>query len=427
MLLEFQVENFRSIKERQSFSMLAEDRIKELKDSVYSLSDFNVLPAAVLYGRNASGKSNFLRAFKALQFLVIMGSDKKAEEEIEQYEPYALNQKTEASPIEFSVDFIAKDNLRYIYTVSYTRTEIIKEELKFYPKTQPAILFIRKKGKKIKYGEYLTGRKKEIEDLLYPNQLFLSKIATVKNEVLYIPYSFFSTHLFIHDIHESRWDNFLTSSYIKKLNKSNVPNLERNINKLLKLADTGITELRVKEEEIDPNKLPTSMSEIEKKRIIENYKHSLETGHKVYENGAEIGMTFFKFEEESTGTKKLFALGGLVIEALMDGQTLVVDELDKNLHPLLSRAIVGLFQNRKTNPYNAQLIFATHDVSLLDKNIFRRDQVWISEKEFDGSSNFYAVSDISEVRADSPFEKWYMTGRFGGTPVINDNEFFFDF
>jgi AAA15 family ATPase/GTPase len=359
--------------------------------------------------------------------MVLDSGQFKVDKTIQAYEPYKLDIGSLNSPTELYLDFIAKDNIRYVYEIGFNKNEIEYEILKFYPKSQPATLFERRKGLNIKYGEYLTGRKKDIEDKLYKNQLFLSKIGTNKLEDLIQPYKFFSKYLFIFSFHDSKYDEALTQIYTNRLADGKVPYFKENMNRLMKEADTGIERIELTEEDIDIKKLPEQMSDQEKKDLIDRFKYKIRTIHKTFEGKKEVGLTEFKLEEESTGTIKLLGLGGLILEALVDGQVLVIDELDKSLHPKLTKVLINIFHSNKTNPNKAQLIFATHDVSLLDNSLFRRDQIWFAEKEFQGCSHYYSIADISGVRATSPFEKYYMTGRLGAIPVINENELNFQF
>jgi AAA15 family ATPase/GTPase len=427
MLLELKVKNFRSIMEWQSFSMLAGKKVNERQDNLFSKEGYSVLSSAVVYGRNASGKSNLLNAFSALQNLVIRSSSYKVDKKIPYFEPYKLDSSFITQPTEFYIDFIAKDNIRYIYEIGVNSNDVEYEILKFYPKSQPATLFERRKGSDIKYGEYLTGKKKDIEDKLYANQLFLSKVGTDKLEVLKEAYLFFSNYMYVSSLHDSRYDEVLIQIFTNKMAKNEVPHFKENINRLMKVADTGIDCINITEEDIDIGKLPEEMSDTEKQDLVERFKHKIRTVHKKFKRDEEDGTVEFKLHEESTGTIKLLAIGGLILEALADGQVLIVDELDKSLHPKLTKALINIFGSKKRNPNSAQLIFATHDVSLLDNELFRRDQIWFAEKEYEGCSHYYAVSDISGVRANSPFGKYYISGRLGATPVINDNDLVFSF
>ena len=427
MLLEFRVKNFRSIKDWQSFSMLAENKVKELKESVVERSGYSFLTTAIIYGRNASGKSNLLEAFRAFQFLVFQSAEFKNRQKIPPYEPYRLCSKNTNEPVEFSVSFLGEDSIRYVYSIGFTEFEVEYENLIFYPKSKPATLFYRVKNQKTVYGEYLIGRKKDIEDLLYPNQLFLSKVGTEKNEQLKIPFAFFSEQMFTSTIHDTDYDNALIQVFTSKMGRSDIPYFRENIDKLMKVADTGIDRIIVREEEMDESSLPEDMNPDAKRELIEKYKYKFRTVHKIFDKNKVSGEVEFRLLDESTGTIKLLAVGGLILEALSDGQVLIIDELDKSLHPKLTKALISLFHSKKTNPNNAQLIFATHDVSLLNNELFRRDQIWFAEKEYEGYSHYYSISDIAGVRSNIPYEKWYMSGRFGAMPAINSYELDFQY
>lgn len=160
MILELKVKNFRSIKDWQSFTMLAENKVKEHEDTIFENASQNILGTAIIYGRNASGKSNILKAFRAIQYMVTESAEFKIDKEISAFEPFKLDRNCLKLPTELHLDFIAKDGIRYVYEIGFTSTKILYEILKFYPKSQPATLIERKCGEPIKYGEYLTGRKK---------------------------------------------------------------------------------------------------------------------------------------------------------------------------------------------------------------------------------------------------------------------------
>lgn len=427
MLLEFRVKNFRSIKDWQSFSMLAENKVKEHSETVIEKAGFNFLSSAIVYGRNASGKSNLLQAFIAFQVQVLRSAELKLDEPTISYQPYRLDQNAKNESIEFLIDFIADNKLRYVYSVGFSEHEIEYEKLIFYPKSKPAVLFNRIKNQKVVYGEYLTGPKKEIEELLYPNQLFLSKVGTVKNDQLMIPFSYFSGSMLVSTFHDTSFDDSLIQLTGKQLVNSESASYQKNIDTLMRFADTGIDRIDVLEEEFDESSLPDDMPKESKEEITSRYKYQIRTIHKTenHQNGSK--EVEFKLRDESTGTKKLFLVGSMILEVLEEGLIFVIDELDKSLHPKLTRALIKLFHSKKTNPNNAQLIFATHDVSLLDPDLFRRDQVWFAEKEQAGDSHYYALTDIPGVRANTPYEKWYMSGRFGATPSINEYELDFQF
>jgi AAA15 family ATPase/GTPase len=410
--------------------MRAQRKIKEFDNNVKNVpnkvnNSIDVLKSAVIYGRNSSGKSNFLKALMALQFMVHKSSSFEVDEEIAPYEPYLLDEKNVDQPVELTLDFIAKNNIQYTYRVVYNSKEFLHESLIFYPKLHHATLFLRNAGKPIKYGEYFTGSKKELEDKLYPNQLLLSKAGSNKIESLIEPYLFFKDSIMTSMFHDLEYDDLLIQTFTDKMVSGEVPHLVENISKLLDNADTGIKGITVKE--IDPEKFrfPDEIPEEDRKKIIDKYKYQIKTKHRFFKNGKEADYTLFSLNDESTGTIKLIALGGLILEAISKGNVLVIDEMDKSLHSKLTKSLVRLFHNPKTNPKGAQLIFATHDTNLMDNELYRRDQIWFIEKEYEGNSRLYALSDIEGVRKDVPFDKWYMSGKLGSTPVINDLAFDF--
>ena len=137
-------------------------------------------------------------------------------------------------------------------------------------------------------------------------------------------------------------------------------------------------------------------------------------------------MELFDIQEESTGTIKLLVVGGLILDALQDGTTIVIDELDKSLHPLVSQMLIKLFNSTENNPNNAQLIFASHDISLIDRDLFRLDQLYFAEKDYKGESNYYRLSDFTDISKVAPLAKWYLLGRFGAVPMIDEYELSLD-
>jgi AAA15 family ATPase/GTPase len=153
---------------------------------------------------------------------------------------------------------------------------------------------------------------------------------------------------------------------------------------------------------------------------LDKYKYEVSTSHTLFRNGEEVGQETLDLEDESLGTKKLFAIGALILDTLDDGGIIVIDELDKGLHPLISKLLINLFNSKKNNPNNAQLIFATHDSTLLDLEILRRDQISFVDKEYEGNSVYYKLSDIKGIRKDMPIDKWYLSGRFKAIPVTNE-------
>jgi len=425
MLLQFSVCNYKSIRDEQMFTLLADKSVKENMGSVVNEGNANVLTSAIIYGRNASGKSNLLKAIQAIKFMVIQSGYFRVGSKIQTYEPYMLDNSYSGRPVEFKVEFVANDGIKYRYEIGYTEKAITYERLYYFPKLQSAKLFERE-GLNISYGERVTGRKKDIEETLYENQLYLSKIGSFRLDALYHAYNFFDNLLETFLVHNSKQDEALLRLFLERMKLD--PKFAANITKLVRAGDTNIQSIGVEQggHELD-HLLPKTEGADKNDFLLSNIGIPVWTRHNSFNGNEPFGETDFNLANESTGTLKLMTMGGIILIALAEGQVLVIDELNNSLHPKLVKTLVKLFNDPSSNPKKAQLIFTTHEVSLLDNELFRRDQVWLSEKEYEGYSHYYTLADIAGVRKDSPWEKWYMNGRLGATPVINDLELDFNF
>lgn len=419
MVISLKIENFRSIKEALILELTAENRLKEdeLPNNSFFANDIEVLKSLLIYGRNASGKSNVLLALRALTFLVKNSDTFKHEERINPYEPFLFDVNSKNKPVKFEIDFITVENkTKFKYIVSYNKSEIVFEALYIFPMGTQAKLFERNKSR-VTYGEYYKGAKKKIESDLLPNQLFLSKSSTSNVKYLDECYLYFSQYIYVSTIHDTEYDKAIIRSFSELL--LNDYKLKCNLLELLRAADTTISDFNIIENEKEL-KFSDSFPEDIKKEILESHKYEVKTKHSIYEDGEKVGDTTLDLESESFGTKKLFAIGGLILDALSDGSVIVIDELDKGLHPILTKLLINLFNSEKNNPHNAQLIFATHDSSLLDLEMLRRDQICFVDKVYEEHSILYKLSDIKGIRKDTPIDKWYLSGRFKAVPVTTE-------
>lgn len=427
MLIEFSVENFRSIKEEQTLSLLA-TKLKEHPGNIISAPDdskYDILRSAIIYGANASGKTNILKALSNFVALVILSTDLKVGKKIPAYQPYRLDKSCLGKPSKFQIEFIGPKNIRYRYLVSFTEDEFLSEELFYYPKKQEALLFSRLKGEKIKFGNYLTGRKKSIEAELLPNNLFLSKAANSNLEQLQDIYLYFVQN-FNFQMKDHIQSLIADTSTTRRLAESDDKHFMEKINIFLKFADTGISSLKIVKNDFEfdfKKNLPDGFPAYLAKALETQASMRPTFSHLLYENNEEIGTVDFDISEESDGTTKLYSLASDIITSLINGEIFVIDEIDNSLHPHITSLIVSLFNNPKTNKKNAQLITATHDASLLNQNLIRRDQVWFTNKKKDGSTQLYSLVefDKNEVRAKTPFSSWYLSGRFNAVPLIDKN------
>ncbi len=418
MILEFSVENFRSFRERQTFSMIPDEGRQDGTEHFIEIGDkYKLLPAAVIYGANASGKSNFIKALQSLQSLVLF---KNVEWDspsgfIFKYEPFSLSSQTAQAPTTYTLDFLI-NQIRYTYSLTILATHITAESLFFYPQGREAKLFIRK-DQVFEFGDYLKGQKHVVADLTRHDQLFLSKGAQNNISQLIIVRQYFKESVLIKTLDEGRREKSkyynMIAERLYKAPKND--QFQINFKLLFKSFDTGILDFEVK------------------KSINDNFEREDEefdvsTKHTAYNAlGIEDGTTDLKFESESKGTQQLFILGGMLLQTLMQGGVIVIDEFERSLHPLISSYLINLFHDPKINTKGAQLIIATHDTNLLSSNAFRRDQIWIVEKDQTGASELFSLADVNGILKDAPYEKWYLSGRMGGIPAIQSLDFQLNF
>lgn len=425
MILEFTVKNYRSI-ENQTFSLHASNKIKEFSHNINTTNNTSLLNSCIIYGRNASGKSNFLNALMTLKVFLLRSDQLKHSEDIIFYQPFEFDLFLKEKPVDFELIFITKDNLKFKYQISFNKEKILFESLYYFPNSKPAKLFVREFNQEISYGEYYTGSRKSIENELLENQLFLSKSATRNIYLLKEVYLFFLEEIEAYVLHESDIDDSFINLLAEMIYENDNLYFKENINNILQASDVNIIDFEVNKIDYSQINLPDISLYKIKSDLIKNHPYTVITHHKLFDGHKEIGKQRINLVEESLGTKRLLLVGGLIIQALSNGGVVIIDELDKGLHPLLTKLLIKLFHSKKTNPYNAQLIFASHDSSLLDNELFRRDQIYFTEKDYEGKTSIYRLSDINGVRKDVPYDRWYLSGRFNAVPIIEDLELKFE-
>lgn len=435
-LIEFSVQNFRSIRERETFTLLAEAG-KSKPDNVFDApirkkektTSIRVLKTAVLYGANASGKSNFIKAMAALQWMVTQSADLKVGKPIKVYEPFLLDTITIKEPVVFEITFLL-EAIKYEYAISFAQNTIIKETLYSYPAGKRANLFKRiLQPSEEDYTTVVLGaslQDKDITKRIFNNQSYLSKFGSdIPHPQLTAVYKFFDALEIWNAL-----DNFDVAQLCREIaitiaDGKDEP-LRKRLSQLIKVADTRIEEVKAVNFEENTFNFPAGLPEEIRAKFIEQNSLRTVAIHKRYENRVyKDQVEFDLLQEESQGTKVLFALGGIILEILDAGGILFFDELDNSLHPKLCKFIVELFRNTNTNPKGAQLIFATHEASLLDKNTLRKDQIWFVEKDKLGETIIYSSKEMDDVREDTNFENWYRIGKFGATPNIKRMNFIF--
>jgi len=402
MLIEFTVGNFRSIAEKVTLSMIAAP-IKsgshaEFLDTqnVIRIDDkLSLLKIVAIYGANASGKSNILKALVAMgeymHFSII------AEEMgVHPYEPFLLREGEKNAVSHFELVFLLEEvQYRYGFEVSASRVE--KEWLYFVPKTREALLFERDKDS-IKIGSMFKGAK-GLEPRVTEKALFFT-VASKFN--VKIAKSIFDwTEGFPAMSSNENLESLITIQCLENTEDCT------DVIEFIKQLDLGISDIEVS----------TVMRKNKDADEQERKLYVVETVHRIYDQqGQQTGTTKLNMRRhESEGTQKLFAMAGKIVTVLKNGHILALDEIDAKLHPALTRKLVELFHSSETNPKNAQLIFATHDINLLDNKLMRRDQIWFAEKKRNGATDLYSLAEL-KVRNDAPYEKDYIEGRYGAIP-----------
>lgn len=416
MLIEFSAENFRSIKDRITFSMLtARGNSKE-----YNLIKVKKCPnvkrllkSCVIYGANASGKTNVIVALSVIKKMVKYSKDMNRGDTFYEYDPFILDIENENKPTFFEINFI-KNSKEYKYSFSYNKDRIISEELSYQIKNEEVFFFKRKD----KEFEPFT----DPEDLNFlfrhtgENVLFLSK-ANNEYEPFGEIFEWFSKSLNPIGPTSNFYDiNTLDFMLKSNENKAKVLNLltyaDFDISNIVgEIKKIYVSDLRAKEQQI--------LSLIDDKSINENITLSHPEIKFVHtrNDGSEVLTDFDEFESE--GTKRFFCMSGPWLDALTEEyQLLVVDELDVKLHPDLVKYLINIFHDPEINKCNSQLIFTTHNTHILSTDFFRRDQIWFTEKEREQkNTKLFSLHDY-EKRNDRSIEKAYFMGRYGGLPEL---------
>lgn len=430
MLIEFNIENFLSFKDFTTLSMVVAKSFKEHTDThiIETGSDINLLKSAVVYGNNASGKSNLLEAMGFMKQTVLNSFRDALMENSERkfpLEKFALNTKTEKDTSFFEISFIQKETkYRYGFEIDYDK--VVAEWL-FHTTSKEVYLFKRDQQKiEVNKSAFKEGLGKE-EDVK-ENVLFLSLLATLGKETSTNIVDWFKKFSFVNGIHDQGHKRYTINKlksdkqflnwvlhFVKYLEIANLSTTEEDVN------EVNLDSLREKEKDEEIINLLTSIQKIQSKQPK---RDQLVTFHRKYdENNILVDTVPFNFDQqESEGTKKLLYLLGPWFDTLQNDKVLVIDELDSRLHSRLTLRLIDFFH--KFHKSKAQLICAVHDISLLNKETFRRDQIWFTEKNQFGASMLFSLADFKtdKVRNKSAFDKNYLEGKYGAIPYFDMDE-----
>lgn len=400
MILSFRTKNFRSFAEDAIISMRPVRAYKEHWENLHHTNEMDVLKVAAVYGPNASGKSNLVKAIAFMRRTVLDSLRRSSVDKID-VEPFALDEQKILEPSEFDIEMLIGDYV-YRYGFSAKADSIVAEWL--YRShggarsvAQP--LFIREGGKILEANKRIF---REIGFLdiktLLSNSLLLPRLDQLNNETAKRIMRWFA-HLQV--MSGSRSQRYSAFS-VRKINNTEFHN---GMMRFLKFADSSIKDVLVKSRTVEWEKENISFEE-----------HTVLVA-RMNRQGKQV--PFDLGEKESEGTIKMFELSGPLTDILNEGHTLVIDEMEAKLHPLLTKRIIYLFSSQDWNPNNAQLIFITHDATIMRHAGLRRDQIWFCDKNRYGVSDLYSLAEIkstAKARKEDNLEKKYLEGRFGAVP-----------
>lgn len=405
MLIRFSFKNFKSFKNENCLDMEATS-LKEHEYNVAKTENGEYLKVSAIYGANASGKTNVLQAFDYMKKRILVTDDSKKNSPIDEENIYSFMINND--PIALEVEILAKNNKIYKYGFEVLKDKIISEWLfekrvnKFYA------IFERDNNN-------VSMKPNKISELVNIDErtLFLNIYSKIdrNNEDFSNVYDWFVNSTYL-DLGNPNFERFINNRVSLKILSDE--NYKKELLKFIKTFDSGIEGIKTTPDSLEAVKSNNGIIDIE---VIHRG-----------ENGELKALPFYL---ESNGTRKMFHLFDFFMDALKNGMVLFIDELDAKLHPLLTRYIINLFHNSDTNKSNGQLIYSTHDTVNLNKETFRRDEIWFAEKDKDGISEIYALSDYileddknagKKVRNDATYNKDYLTGRYGAIPVLEEFE-----
>lgn len=431
MLIKFELENFRSVRDAMSLSLTAVNYYKERKNELISealpgLTGIKYLRAAALFGPNASGKSTIFQALETMRNIVMHSASITADATLP-YAPYLLDEGSKNNPTYLLAAFTSS-GVRYEYSFAFTAQVITEERLCSYPKGREQVWFTRK-------TEVLDGLAPQTEikgsaflkipaalrPLLNDNALLLSLLANYPKfegsaKVRPVVDWFAKGLAMIKRGSRSITDYPFSGEIVDGAAGSD---FQRSfIQEMMRKADVGINQAKIKKIQLSEilKAMGASADDPELAELMTERDQPQEYKTVVFEHQGEGSKVEFDLDAESEGTFQLFSLSGHIAQALESGSTLLVDEIDASLHPILVREVIRCFLDPKSNPHDAQLIFTAHNPCLLEEDLLRRDQIWLTEKS-NGATELYPLSDFSPLKNES-LVSGYLLGRYSATPLV---------
>lgn len=426
VLLAFRGQNVRSFRDEFELSLLAsslaEQGVVRAVPWRAGGQSLGVLPVAGVFGANASGKSNLLKAMGDMRRHVLQSFQTGNPMGGISRRPFLLDSKTQTAPSRFEVDLVL-EGVRHEYGFVLDDDNVLEEWAYRYPRGKAALLF-RRDNDRMEFGASERVKGRAVMELLRPNALFLSTAASANHQTLLPLYAWFGRNLRLAGASSRKIRQVFTTNLLDRESR------REQILALLRAADLGVTGVR--KHDLDPamkdqlQRVARILSGAEGEPDGSEEGPSFEGFDVRFVHRSADGEVEFDDDEESLGTLVWYGLLGPVVTALTDGVVFLADELDASLHPALVAELVRLFQDPETNPRQAQLVFNSHDPTLLGDSapprLLGRDQVWFTEKRADGSTRLYALADL-DPRREEAVSRRYLAGRYGATPILSRQEF----
>ncbi len=412
MLIQFNFENFKSFLYETSLDMAAVNITEHPENLINYKKEEKYLKVAAIYGANASGKTNVLKAFSLMKYWVLMSYKKAAGNKEVPQKRFRFGEEGKRSKALFEV-FFEIDGREYQYGYRADNRKIYEEWLykrDFKFKSKYKLIFERE-GEKVNLSDELLG-KKELLDGMDETSLVISVLSGYKIDDIRNVYKWFLKTEVL-ELGDVSFEHLLSRALPINPNKKG-----KEYNRFIeyvKTFDLGVDGLRIEKIGNSDSDLNEEFNE----NNVDRYRIYAQHVNKDTNDVEELPL-----HEESSGTQKMISIYSFLVKALDSGSTLFIDEMDAKLHPLLSRYIINMFQFEETNPKNAQLIFTTHNVNDLNKELFRRDQIWFVEKDENGISTLFSLAEYKQndkkIRKDASYRKDYLAGRYGAIPDLKD-------
>lgn len=421
MLIQFSVENYLSIRDKV-FLSLEPSVDKEHPENIISKGGSRATSTIAIYGANASGKSSLFKAI-TIALNMIRNSNKVQITDVLPVVPFKFDFKSRNKPTAFEFVFVAKDEKKYVYGFSATKEKIVEEYLYYYSSSKASLIFDISDGKEPKFTRNHSTKLEAAYQMNTPNKLFLATATNWNVECTKVPFEWLAESI------DTFTDVSNLSGYAFDKYREDESNEYVEFTKnLLKQADINISSITVDTKEVPKtNQFPLEgiivQGQIMRPDLPEKqYSIEITTSHMIKSETGENAEFTLGLHEESLGTQQIFLYGPFLKDAFEKGKTLVLDEIDKSLHPSIVKFIMNLFRDSELNKKGAQLIATTHETSLLSLDAFRRDQIYFTEKDSDtGVTDLYSLDEFS-VRKTENIEKGYLMGRYGAIPFLQTEE-----